>query len=415
MPPVDILVAGTSCKDMSRANSGAAAKSPSLVLTQATSRGGSADTFQGFLQYVESHRPFFIFFENVDAMMDESSKSSGAGGAGSNMDVFLAELSSRGYEAQAVIVDANEFGLPCRRRRCHVFLIRAIANPLVDFADRSVDAVFTTFRGLLSACICQAPCASKVRLDSKDLAVKAELEARQAARASARGESVPNSCAWVDAHMQFAEHNRLRWGQPAPEDLQRNAWFGLLTHREQDALVLNRAALPSACYMFRDVSQSVTRVSTLSKKDDRPDRHVGPTMMPRQCLWMEDERKEEGCRIMLGREALLFQGFPAIQFLESIGPEENDWRELTERAEEEVSGKSSKKKSARRADFRNWPSESLMSDLAGNAMALPVMLAMVQCAFASISWKEDVQQTPAATQQAGSLINSGLGLGFRVV
>ena len=45
---VDLLVVGASCKDMSRAN----VNQRQFVLTQATSRGGSAQTFHGLLAYV---------------------------------------------------------------------------------------------------------------------------------------------------------------------------------------------------------------------------------------------------------------------------------------------------------------------------------------------------------------------------
>ena len=65
---VDLLIVGTSCKDMSRANSGTVRQE--LVLNSTESRGGSAQTFHGLMQYVERHRPLMIFFENVDAMED---------------------------------------------------------------------------------------------------------------------------------------------------------------------------------------------------------------------------------------------------------------------------------------------------------------------------------------------------------
>ena len=61
---VDILVVGTCCKDMSRANAGSSRGN--FVLAQATSRGGFAQTFQGLLSYVEERRPLLILFENVD-------------------------------------------------------------------------------------------------------------------------------------------------------------------------------------------------------------------------------------------------------------------------------------------------------------------------------------------------------------
>ena len=61
---------GTSCKDMSRQNATSARQE--LVLQAEKSKGGSAQTFQGLMRYVERHRPLMILFENVDAMDDVS-------------------------------------------------------------------------------------------------------------------------------------------------------------------------------------------------------------------------------------------------------------------------------------------------------------------------------------------------------
>ena len=49
IPPVDVLMIGTSCKDMSKLNSVDRKK---LVLSQATSKGGSAQTYRGFKDYM---------------------------------------------------------------------------------------------------------------------------------------------------------------------------------------------------------------------------------------------------------------------------------------------------------------------------------------------------------------------------
>ena len=66
---VDLLIVGTSCKDMSRANP--AYGRQDLVLNAKESKGGSAQTFQGLLSYLEHHRPLMILFENVDSMEDQ--------------------------------------------------------------------------------------------------------------------------------------------------------------------------------------------------------------------------------------------------------------------------------------------------------------------------------------------------------
>ena len=170
VPSVDLLILGTSCKDMSKANVNRGRQD--LVLEQRSSKGGSADTFQGFLKYLDAHRPLLVIFENVDSM-DE------AKGGQSNLEVLQAQLRARSYEAQVVMFDAVEFGLPARRRRLYLFAVRAASNPLLCFDDRPLDRVFATFRTLLQSCQRQAPCASQVLLSSQHPAVVQELRSRQ--------------------------------------------------------------------------------------------------------------------------------------------------------------------------------------------------------------------------------------------
>ena len=106
---VDILVLGTSCKDMSRANPSYKVGGPPVLLSE-SSKGGSAQTFHGMLAYVESHAPQLVIFENVDTMDDKSD-------VNSNLDILLAEMGNRGYESQVIMSDAAMMGLPARRRR----------------------------------------------------------------------------------------------------------------------------------------------------------------------------------------------------------------------------------------------------------------------------------------------------------
>ncbi|CAJ1455628.1 unnamed protein product [Effrenium voratum] len=324
---------------MSRANAGPSRGN--FVLTQATSRGGSAQTFQGLLSYVEEHRPLLILFENVDSMDDKS-------GGPTNLDLFLSELASRGYEGQTCMTDASQFGLPARRRRVYVLLVRATCNPLLDFSKRSLTRQLETFRRLVPSCLRTAPCATKVLLGHDDEAIQAELQAREAARATGPG-SGSASGSWADTHMQFAETIRVRWGQRPPASLANNPWFKTFTAREQDALPLCQQSAPTT--LLRDLSQSISRMNSATLQESG--RHLAPTMMPKRS------------RLLLGREALTLQGFPASTFVRELSQHQPlAWLQ---------------------SDF---PSESLMADLAGNAMALPVVLAMLQAAFAALEWQQ---------------------------
>ena len=102
VPPVDILVVGTSCKDMSRMS--AYSKESRAILRQHWSPGGSAQTFHGLLAYIDRCPPNLVIYENVDSMDEGSGES--------NVDILLSEFSSRGYEGQRMTLDAQSFGLP---------------------------------------------------------------------------------------------------------------------------------------------------------------------------------------------------------------------------------------------------------------------------------------------------------------
>ena len=357
LPQVDLLVLGTSCKDMSRANP--CQHKDSAVLSQQVSRGGSAQTFRGMLSYLQSKCPPLVLFENVDAMDDSK------GTDMNNMDIFLAETSARGYESQVRMTDAAEFGCSARRRRIYVLLVRTAVNPLLDFTTRPLTAAFATFRALLLGCLRGGPCVTQILFQESSEPVQLELGLRLDKRAKQRekdaekkqGAPAPPQ-SWVEQHMQFAQNHRVRWGQAVPAKLAANQWYQTLGDREQDALSLLQQCTPYI--VFRDLSQSIVRGNSNTWRQDSS-KHVMSTVLPRMVLWCEAQN-----RLVLGREALLMQGFPVQPFLQILAarmetmPLAQQWH----------------------------PSEALMMDLAGNAMALPVVLAMVQCALAALNWKD---------------------------
>ena len=158
---------------------------------------------------------------------------------------------------------------------------------------------------------------------------------------------------WMDGHMNFARGLKYRWGEPVSQALKENPWFQTLTEREQD--VLRLAQVQSPHVLFRDVSQSVVRAN-VGTWDDSAGRHILPTVLPKMLLWCESKQ-----RVWLGCEALMCQGFPVLPLLKT--------HEATMRPQA-------------------WqPSETLMQDLAGNAMAIPVVLAILQSLFAAFSWQ----------------------------
>ena len=157
---------------------------------------------------------------------------------------------------------------------------------------------------------------------------------------------------WLDKHMAYADQLGVRWAAPVEAGLANNVWYQTLTKREQDALVLSRVDGP-AC-MFRNLSQSIGRINTRSTAQDLEGREVAPTMLPGQILWVEGQE-----RLLTGEEASILQGFPILRLkakVLSLPPE--------------------------------LGAQQFLTDLAGNAMALPVVLAIVQAGLACVRWRE---------------------------
>ena len=158
VPHCNIFVCCTSCKDMSR-------MSPPCgqILAETTSIGGSADTFRGMLAYIDVARPAIFVFENVESISD-----SDASGGGSNLDIALSELSSRGYECQQMVGDSAQYGAPQSRKRCYIIGVLAIANSEFDFLERSTESTFQTLRSLITVGQRTPPCASQVLYSGLD-------------------------------------------------------------------------------------------------------------------------------------------------------------------------------------------------------------------------------------------------------
>ena len=409
VPSVDVLLVGTSCKDLSKANPNKAKQKN--VLSQASSRGGSAQTFRGLLAYLDAQRPPLIVFENVDSLLE--AENSSQSGSSSNMEVLKREFENRGYQAQATVCEASKFGLPARRRRLYMFFVQMVGNNLVDFSKRPVCACFAQFRSFLATCMRDSPSLPEVLLPEEDAAVQAELFAREGKHRDPATMASVGSAEWPEAHMKFAQSLGVVWSKPAGPHLQNNPWYHTLNAREKNALPLLQAQMPAKLSMVRDLSQSIARANVQTWQEDVR-RHVGPTLLSRMVLWLENHKDPGNGRIMLGREALVLQGFPARAFLNQL----QQWRPLQDMTVQGPLAGSVKAKAptvttkpvvaaegSQDQDKRplagtterppaGFPTEALMADLAGNGMALPVLLAFLQSALACIEWKDAEQVGP---------------------
>ena len=148
----------------------------------------------------------------------------------------------------------------------------------------------------------------------------------------------------------------------------RVVWFSVLTERKKNALLICQAE--KHMVVFRDLSQSIAPINSNSWNENTG-RHV-TTLLPKMELWI-DNFTESSSRLLIGQEALMLQGFLISVFLEAL-----------------------------QADYEDdWPqTQSLMLDLAGNAMPLPTVLVMLQAGFCALNWRPGVQGGEACGPKA---------------
>ena len=389
-PSVDILVVGTSCKDLSKANPNKRKDSEQATFTQIHSRGGSAQTYHGLIGYLRKKKPPLVIFENVDTL-DEGSQS-----GVSNQQILMEQLGQLGYEGQPTICEASKFGLSCRRRRCYIFFVQVAANPLINLNVRAAPKCFEQFRKFLSSCMREGPSLETQLLAPDHPAVLVELQSREDKKKSEEPMSAVTNAQWPEQHMKFAQERGVPWCQKAAESLRENPWYHTLGSREKNALPLLQHQHNCENAMIRDLSQSIYRANAVTRVDTR---HVGPTLLSRQTLWFEPNLSGRGARLLLGREALRLQGYPVMSFLEELAK----WKEQqeSERSKGTLSGNNAANRTrsgSREALAMGFPSENLMWDLAGNGMALPVLMGVLQSAICCLPWRPGEAQALLARQ-----------------
>ena len=139
-----------------------------------------------------------------------------------------------------------------------------------------------------------------------------------------------------------------------------------LTAQQRDAVCFSLKTRPAHA-LFRDVSQSLgqTRVSSTrsAEKSDEEPTHCASTVLPMQMLMVF--APEQPFRLLLGREALVLQGFPS---------QDPTLSEL----------------------IRAF-TENQMADLAGNMVSTTVFLAMAMAAISAVSWKASPMRLGSST------------------
>ena len=361
VPDVDILIVSTSCKDLSLLSS-AARKFNEPVLGMTTSPGGSADTFAGFLAYLDSHTASMVIYENSEQMVDDYA----APQEKTNEDVFNATMSSRFYEGNNFIINAKLYGLPQSRRRFFAVYIKTVMG-IVDYSTRTVLDQLATLTMLLQCCKRGCPAARGLLLADDDLDLQSEL-----LKMLERPERITEKQTWPLDHQKEYVKVCVRWGEESPCEATKNSpWLPILNAYQRSLLTLNQHRVlgkKTRLYSARqaasgqksaeptherrpfpvlmiDVRPSASRLST-STYDEYCQQELAPCIVPDQRLWLHIETP----RPMLGREAMLFQGWP----ISLVAP-------------------------------APWVTDSLLYGLAGNAVACPVLLALFMAAATVVS------------------------------
>ena len=384
VPDANIVIGCSSCKDLSNLQ-GKSTSTP--VLGKEESPGGTALTWKGLLGYLDNHLVDIVLYENSDNLEDGGSDLGrnevvGAAQEVSNLEMFKAQFSSRGFEGQNMVLDSWKFGTSARRRRFWSMQVRTHGTlGCIQFAGkRTVTDIFKTFRGLVALCQ-RRPCgAERLLLPDDNPHVEREL-----LRRTASGKGV-GPAGWVEKHRKAYNHIRLSWGLPTPHDKTTSSpWFRTLTGCQKSSLTYQHhkllASVPRLENPFRsnqchtlmlDVDQSVDRAFKSTTLDDGKTA-IAPCMMPGQKMWVHTRDGQE--RLLLGREALVLQASPVALVEEQLAK----------------------------------VSDAFQNELAGNAMSFLVLLAVAQSGFASLTWRE--QSSDEDLGAASSLdVDEAMGL-----
>ena len=355
VPTVDILIAGTSCKDFSKASSYThrvyKANGGTLVLGLSSSVGGSAETFHGFSSYLQKHAVSIVLFENVDTI-DEALDQSGSCQL-TNLKVVTKKLEIAGLSVLTILTDSALFGLPQQRRRYYLLAVKIAGSPHFSFAQTPLREVFSTVRSFISVCQRRHPCASELILCQTDPTVESELNKRLAL--GRRGAEYN-----VAASISLFQGSGLRWGDvEVPRRVRDTPWFQTLSPLMRNVLTYSCAEHPQPA-LNRDISQSIVRLRYSRALEDG--RHLGYCQMPHQVTWLEPD--DQPPRLMLGRESLLLSGYPIAKIPNTVVQ----------------------------------TTEPVMQGISGNMMASVVPLAILSSVCLALPWRTTEQVCPTTSE-----------------
>lgn len=298
IPYLDGFMAGFSCTSYSRLNCYSTANGTAMDRAQKNdpdARVASVDTFEACLHVLKTSRPKWSALENVmsiDREVDKDTKT--------NLEICLDMLREIGYAAQSFLLDAMWFGLPQSRKRVYIVCLDTQSDALTSNAAEFFDSV----KLLLGKLYIKAPPADKFLLPDDHPAVVdylSKLQAKEEAK-----EEKESGTSWINMHMNIAGKRNIQWPLEIPKEVSSSKWFKVLTSRAKEVLgfAADEKYRLGKPINYCDVYHSATRYST-------GDQHF-PIVLPRTIGWSFTRQ-----RMILGRECLLMQGQSLYEETES--------------------------------------------------------------------------------------------------
>ena len=331
---------GFSCTAVSKMNKNASSFSMSK-------ENATSSTFNGARHYVRTHKPFVFVFENVDALNE--------GGESKDQEKHSVQVQNvlieEGYEVQIFTINSMWFGLPQRRQRIFIVGLLKRGRHIKNMTKLDFDNVFIKMADLLDEVRSSAPDMHTACLKDDDDRVKQIFEQK----ITEDDEDVMKSLTTKDfakQHRAFCKANNIRYASLAcSEDTKQSPWFKFLSCRESEVLAATQRlhGEHACCY----VDQSIDRSPMAKCFGDR-----GPLLCPTLCghtkMWLARKGTKKipaRQRLLTGREALSFQGFPHHN-VEKI----------------------------------DQFSDSFLRNLAGNAYPLPIIMAILLAVLSTVPW-----------------------------
>ncbi|CAK9071499.1 unnamed protein product, partial [Durusdinium trenchii] len=253
----------------------------------------------------------------------------------SNLKLCIDEIEKRGYAVECILLDAEWFGLPQSRRRVYFVCL--------DLRNQDIAVSAASFFEDVKTLIRQMYLEENFLLPDDDPALAAHFEFL-----SDRDDVADSDGGWTSLHMSVAEKRGIPWPLQIPKAVQASKWFPLLTKRAREVVgfAADDKYRMKKKVSVADVYHSANRYSTGTRSL--------PVILPRSIAWSFAKQ-----RPLLGRELLRCQGHSYDH------------------------------------DFLSSFTESQLGNLAGNAFAGNVIVAVVLAVMCSLRYSSESEMSEA--------------------